>query len=198
MILHDAAALDRLDFTKADGLLPVITQHALTGDVLMLAFVNREALERTLAERVMWYWSRSRSELWRKGDTSGSVQRVIEVHADCDNDAILARVLPAGPACHTGAATCFDAVPTLSRLDAVIAERAASRGDSYTQRLLAEPNLRMKKLGEEAVELAVACAANDRSRVAAEAADLLYHVLVACRAAGVGLQDVLAVLEERR
>ena len=199
MIIDSAAQLDTLDFAKADGLVPVIAQHATTGEVLMLAWANRDALERTLNEGVAWYFSRSRGSLWRKGATSGNVQHVVSLHGDCDSDTVLARVLPAGPACHTGAANCFDTAPTLSGLDAVITERAADPGAAgYTRKLLDDRNLRLKKLGEEAVELALACERSDRESVAEEAADLLYHTLVACRAAGVSLADVLAVLESRR
>lgn len=190
--------LDRLDFEKGDGLIPVIAQHAHTGEVLMLAYANREALERTLADQLMWYFSRSRGKLWRKGDTSGNAQHVVSLHGDCDGDAVIARVLPDGPACHTGAPNCFDTAPTLAALDAVIVERSlASPGESYTQKLLADRNLRLKKLGEEALELALACEREDRERIAEEAADLLYHTLVACRGGDVGVGDVLAVLAER-
>ena len=199
MRIDEPAQLDTIDFTKHDGLVPVVAQHAHSGEVLMLAFATREALERTLAERVMWYWSRSRGELWRKGDTSGNTQQLVSLHTDCDSDAIVARVLPNGPSCHTGAWSCFDAAPALAALDAVIAARATS-GDarSYTRRLLGDANLRLKKLGEEAVELALACERADTERVREEAADLLYHVMVACRGAGVALTDVLAVLDARR
>lgn len=199
MIIESAAQLDTLDFAKGDGLVPVIAQHATTGEVLMLAWADREALERTLVERVAWYFSRSRGTLWRKGDTSGNVQHIVSLHADCDSDAVLVRVLPAGPACHTGAANCFDTAPTLTELDAIITVRAddASSG-GYTRTLLDDRNLRLKKLGEEALELALACERSDRERVAEEAADLLYHTLVACRGAGVSLADVLAVLASRR
>lgn len=194
-----AVQLDSLDFGKGGGLVPVVTQHARTGEVLMLAYADREALARTLAERVMWYYSRSRAALWRKGDTSGNVQRLVSLHADCDGDAVLARVLPAGPSCHTGEWSCFGAAPTLAALDAVIAERAAAPPEgSYTARLLGNANLRLKKLGEEAVELALACERGEAERVAEEAADLIYHTLVACRAAGVELERVLAALDERR
>ena len=198
MTIDDAAQLDQIDFAKGDGLVPVLAQQAYTGEVLTLAYANREALERTLADRVMWYFSRSRGALWRKGDTSGHVQHVVSLHGDCDRDTVLARVLPAGPACHTGAANCFDTTPTLSALATVIDERAAAPGSSYTQKLLADRNLRLKKLGEEALELALACELEDSDRVAEEAADVLYHVLVACRGAGVSLGDVLAVLAGRR
>jgi len=193
------ALLDALDFAKAGGLVPVITQHAHTGEVLMLAYANREALERTLSEGVMWYWSRSRSALWRKGDTSGNVQRLVALQPDCDGDTVIARVLPTGPSCHTGQWSCFDAAPTLAGLDHTIARRAsAPASGSYTQKLLGDANLRLKKLGEEAVELAVACERGEQERVAEEAADLVYHALVACRAAGVGLERILAALETRR
>jgi phosphoribosyl-AMP cyclohydrolase / phosphoribosyl-ATP pyrophosphohydrolase len=199
MILQNPSELGRLDFDRAGGMLPVIAQHAHTGEVLMLAYANRAALERTLAEGEMWYWSRSRGELWHKGATSGNTQRVLSLHYDCDADAVLARVLPAGPSCHTGDWSCFDAAPTLAGLDAVIANRASSPdAGGYTRKLLADGNLRLKKLGEEAVELALACERGDGERAAEEAADLLYHALVACRAAGVGADAVLAALEARR
>jgi phosphoribosyl-ATP pyrophosphohydrolase/phosphoribosyl-AMP cyclohydrolase len=196
--IRDVPDIDRLDFAKVDGLMPVVTQHAHTGEALMLAYADRAALERTVELGEMWYFSRSRGELWRKGDTSGNVQRVVSLHADCDRDTLLARVLPAGPSCHTGAANCFDTAPTLSALDALVAERATTASaSSYTGRLLSDRNLRMKKLGEEAVELALACERRDRERIAEEAADLLYHMIVACRAEGVGVADVLAVLASR-
>jgi phosphoribosyl-AMP cyclohydrolase / phosphoribosyl-ATP pyrophosphohydrolase len=199
MILDGSTQLDALDFGKGDGLVPVVTQHACTGEVLMVAFADRQALERALADRVMWYFSRSRNELWKKGSTSGNVQRVLSLHSDCDTDAVLARVLPTGPSCHTGAWSCFAAPPTLAALDQVIAARLADpAAPGYTRRLLDDANLRLKKLGEEAVELALACERGERERIADEAADLLYHVLVACRAAGIATADVLQRLEERR
>ncbi|CAN5712387.1 bifunctional phosphoribosyl-AMP cyclohydrolase/phosphoribosyl-ATP diphosphatase HisIE [soil metagenome] len=199
MRIADTAALDTLDFDKADGLLPVIAQHARTGEVLMLAYANREAIARTLADGVMWYHSRSRGEQWRKGATSGNVQQLVSLHADCDRDTLIAHVLPAGPSCHTGSWSCFDAAPSLAALDALIASRAAQpAGTSYTQRLLGDVNLRLKKLGEEAVELALACERQETDRVAEEAADLLYHALVACRAVGVSAADVMASLDARR
>jgi len=192
-------SVNDVQFDDASALIPVVAQHAHTGEVLMLAYMNREALERTLAERVMVYYSRSRAELWRKGDTSGNLQRVISLHADCDGDALVARVLPVGPSCHTGAWSCFDAAPTLAALDNVIEQRSRlPDAASYTNRLLGDANLRLKKLGEEAVELALACERGDRTAIAEEAADLIYHALVACRAAGVSLADAVAVLDRRR
>ena len=195
--------LDALDFAKGGGTVTVIAQDAVTGAVLMVAAADREALERTIATGEMHYRSRTRG-LWHKGATSGNVQRVVSLHADCDGDAVLARVEPAGPACHTGAVSCFGADAErgdeLSDLDAVIASRAGSvrtDGPSYTRKLLDDRNLRLKKLGEEAAELAVACADADATRAAEEAADLFFHTLVALHAAGVTLNDVRHVLHQR-
>lgn len=200
MILERAADLDRIDFTKLDGLVPVVAQEARSGLVLMLAYADRAALERTLRERRMWYFSRSRKAPWRKGESSGNEQRLRSLHYDCDADTVLALVEQTGPACHTGARTCFEAAPMLTALDDVIAARArsAATSPSYTAKLLADENLRLKKLGEEAAELVLACAHGDRERAAEEAADLVYHALVACRAVGVALDDVLAALDRRR
>lgn len=193
--------IDSLVFGTQDGgntLIPVVAQHALTGDVLMVAYADREAVERTITRSEMWFYSRSRGVLWRKGDTSGNILKLVSLHADCDRDALLARVLPAGPACHTGARACFDGVPTLSALENTIVRRIDEpTGNGYTNRLLSDANLRHKKLGEEAVELALACTSDETESVAEEAADLLYHALVACRAAGVTLADILSVLERR-
>jgi phosphoribosyl-ATP pyrophosphohydrolase/phosphoribosyl-AMP cyclohydrolase len=202
--------LRQLDFDKGNGLVTVVAQDAATGRVLMVAHADREALERTLATGEMHYRSRTRG-LWHKGATSGHVQRVVALAADCDGDAVLARVTPAGPACHTGAVSCFDqdgAAPgtaagdPLSALDATVAARAAAPADptarpSYTQRLLADRNLRLKKLGEEMAELVTACADSDRERAAEEGADVVYHALVALRAVGVSLDDVRRVLAGR-
>jgi phosphoribosyl-AMP cyclohydrolase / phosphoribosyl-ATP pyrophosphohydrolase len=195
--------LDRLDFKKGNGLVTVVTQDASTGDVLMVAHADREALERTLATGEMYYRSRSRG-LWHKGATSGHVQRVVSLSADCDGDAVLARVTKAGPACHTGEETCFGPGrwDALAALDATIARRATqapAEGEkpSYTRRLLDDRNLRLKKLGEEAAELVTACADGDRERAVEEAADVLYHVLVAVKPLGLTLEDVKAVLARR-
>lgn len=195
--------LDRLDFDKGGGLVTVVAQDAATGAVLMLAHADRDALERTIDTGEMHYRSRTRG-LWHKGATSGNVQRVVSLHADCDGDAVLALVAPAGPACHTGRPSCFDAPAfssgdALVQLDRTIAERAraSEAGQSYTRRLLTDRNLRLKKLGEEAAELVLACADADVERAANETADLWYHSLVALRGAGGSLASVLAVLSER-
>lgn len=192
--------LESLDFDKGGGIVAVVAQHAWTGAVLMVAHADREALEHTIATGEMHYRSRRRG-LWRKGATSGNTQRVLSLHADCDRDAILARVLPAGPACHNGDPTCFGApqAGAFAALDATLAARAAAAepGASYTAQLLGDRNRRLKKLGEEAAELAVACADGDRDRAVSEAADLVYHALVALRALGASLEDVQAELARR-
>ena len=195
--------LDALDFTKGGGLVTVVAQDARTGAVLMIAHADREALERTIATGEMHYRSRTRG-LWHKGETSGNTQRVVSLSADCDGDAVLARVTPAGPACHTGAKSCFGetalGADALGALDRTIAARAidgAEAGKGYTRKLLADRNLRLKKLGEEAAELAVACADGDTARATAEAADVIYHTVVALRALGLSLDDVRAELESR-
>jgi phosphoribosyl-ATP pyrophosphohydrolase/phosphoribosyl-AMP cyclohydrolase len=195
--------LDQLDFTKSGGLVTIITQDVATGAVLMVAHADREALEHTLRTGEMHYRSRSRG-LWHKGGTSGNVQRVVSLTADCDADAILARVAPAGPACHNGTTSCFRdeamQADVFATLDATITSRMQHRDEtttSYTQRLLGDRNLRLKKLGEEAVELATACVDGDVERATEETADLLYHALVALRAVGGSLDGVRAVLAGR-
>ncbi|MGA9522277.1 MAG: bifunctional phosphoribosyl-AMP cyclohydrolase/phosphoribosyl-ATP diphosphatase HisIE [Myxococcaceae bacterium] len=191
--------LDSLDFKKGGGLVTVVTQDARSGAVLMVAHADREALALTLSTGDMHYTSRRRG-LWRKGETSGNVQRVVSLLADCDADAVLARVVPAGPACHMNTTTCFGEVRAdpLHELDATIEGRATSPQEgSYTSRLLADRNLRLKKIGEESAELVTACADGDRERAIEEAADLVYHALVALRAVGGSLRDVQTVLARR-
>ena len=191
--------LDALDFSKGGGSVTVVCQDAATGAVLMVAHADREALERTLQSGEMHYRSRTRG-LWHKGATSGNVQRVVSLHPDCDGDAVLARVIPAGPACHMGAPTCFGIAEgdAIGRLGRTIARRQAEPiGVSYTNRLLADRNLRLKKIGEESAELIAACADNDRARVVEEAADLIYHTLVALAGAGATIDDLRLVLAGR-
>jgi phosphoribosyl-AMP cyclohydrolase / phosphoribosyl-ATP pyrophosphohydrolase len=192
-----------LDRLTTGALVPVVTQDAITGTVLMLAWADREALERTVATGEMHYRSRTRG-LWHKGATSGNTQKVLSLTWDCDADTVLARVVPNGPACHDGTTSCFrdDALgaDALGALDRVVASRAAAgdtQGAGYTQKLLGDRNLRLKKLGEEAVELSVACADGDKARAIEEAADLFYHAIVALRAAGAGLDDVRGELARR-
>jgi phosphoribosyl-ATP pyrophosphohydrolase/phosphoribosyl-AMP cyclohydrolase len=192
--------LDAVRFGDS-GTVVVVAQDAATGRVLMVANADREALERTIESGEMHYRSRTRG-LWRKGATSGNVQRVVSLTLDCDSDVVLARVVPAGPACHTGAVSCFaDAeAPTIwSALAETIASRRATLedGTGYTRKLLRDRNLRLKKMGEESGELIAACADGDSARAAEEAADLVYHIGVALEAVGTSLDGVAKVLVER-
>jgi phosphoribosyl-ATP pyrophosphohydrolase/phosphoribosyl-AMP cyclohydrolase len=201
--LRTLADLEVLDFSKLGSLVPLIAQDARTGEVLMIGFADRRALERTLVTGQVHFWSRSRSAIWKKGETSGNTLELESLHADCDGDAVLARVIPAGPACHTGERTCFgDGVDApaagLARLDATIASREAERPDgSYTVKLLGDENLRLKKLGEETAELVSALARGDRARALEEAADLVYHLLVALRGSGIDAHALVKELERR-
>jgi phosphoribosyl-ATP pyrophosphohydrolase/phosphoribosyl-AMP cyclohydrolase len=187
------------------GLLPVVVQDRASGDVLMVAWANAEALERTAETGLAHFWSRSRQALWRKGETSGNGLRVVEARADCDRDTLLLVVEPEGPACHTGARTCFGhdsptAAGMLEELARVVAERArAAPEDSYTARLLQKgPDQVLKKVGEEATEVVLAARAQTEERLTEETADLLYHVLVALKMRGVPLARVMDELRRRR
>ena len=190
------------------GLVPCVIQDWSTGEVLTLAYMNAEALERTRATGELHLWSRSRDELWRKGETSGNTQAVKALRYDCDADALLALVEPAGPACHTGERTCFyrgdmeppvpyEALPGLER---TIADREAA-GDtatSYTAALLADPPRAGEKVTEEAEEVVRAAREEPDERVAEEAADVLYHLAVLLRSRGLTLADAEKVLLGRR
>ena len=202
--LRTPTDLDRLDFGKLDGaLLPMVVQDAATGDVLMVGFASRVALEKTLETGQVHFWSRSRGELWRKGETSGNTLALVSLHTDCDGDAILARAHPAGPTCHTGERSCFGegtSAPgaVLARLDATLRARDLERpAGSYTVTLLEDENYRLKKLGEETAELVVALAQHDHGRAVEEAGDVVYHLLVALRAEGVTAAELLAALKKR-
>ena len=190
----------------AAGLAPCVVQDWNTGEVLTLAYMNAEALERTEATGETHFWSRSRNELWRKGATSGNTQAVKALRYDCDLDAVLALVVPAGPACHTGERTCFhngdlrtaphEVLPGLER---TIADRAADAPEgSYTAALLANPGHVGEKVQEEAEEVARAAREESDERVAEEAADVLYHLAVLLRSRGLSLADAEEVLLARR
>src|SRR5215216_7939818 len=203
-----------LDSVRYDdnGLVPVIAQDVSTGEVLMLAYANREAVEETMKIGEAHYYSRSRFELWRKGATSGNTQRVVEVRVDCDGDALLYRVEPRGPACHTGEKSCFfttlagdgieaggeaDLGAMVGELAATIAQRHREMPEgSYTAKLLGDGTGRVaQKVGEEAVEVVVA--ALEGERLAEEAADLVYHLLALLEERGVGTGEVARVLGDR-
>jgi phosphoribosyl-AMP cyclohydrolase / phosphoribosyl-ATP pyrophosphohydrolase len=184
-----------------DGLVPVVAQSALAGEVLMVAYADREALTRTRETGEAHYHSRSRGTLWRKGETSGHRQLIEDVRVDCDGDAVLYIVRQQGPACHTGSPTCFGD-PTgsvLTRLGQTIAERARTKpAESYTASLLAGGIAKVaQKVGEEAVETVVAATSEDEARLASEAADLVYHLLVLLEAKQLPLERVLEELARR-
>jgi len=190
----------------SQGLVPCVMQDARTGEVLTLAYMNEEALERTRETGEVHFWSRSRGELWHKGETSGNVMHLKALRIDCDGDALLALVEPAGPACHTGERSCFhngdlsavahEALPALER---VVAERrdGAPEG-SYTAELLADPPRIGEKVREEAEEVARAAGDESDERVAEEAADVLYHLDVLLASRGLSVSDAFEVLNARR
>jgi phosphoribosyl-ATP pyrophosphohydrolase/phosphoribosyl-AMP cyclohydrolase len=189
------------------GLIPAIVQDAATREVLTLAYMNRESLARTLETKQTWFWSRSRNELWHKGETSGNTQEVIQVALDCDRDALIVLVKPAGPACHTGAVSCFDTGtgpralgPLLDQLYELIQSRERERPPgSYTTYLFDEGlDKILKKVGEESAETIIAAKNDNDARLTAEASDLLYHLLVLLVARGLSLADVAEELASRR
>ncbi len=194
---------ETLDWEKGGGLLPMVVQHFHDGRVLMLGYCDREALDRTLASGEVHFFSRSRSALWRKGETSGNVLRAISIAADCDRDSLLCQALPAGPTCHRGTASCFDgegrAHPWLNELEALIGQRRTQPPDSsYVARLFAAGTARMaQKVGEEGVETALAAVAGPEEKLGEEAADLLFHLLVLLADRGLGLADIAEVLAQR-
>src|SRR6266404_543714 len=201
------ANVDGLDFSKGSGLLPAIVQHADSGAVLMLGYMNREALRETLTRQRVVFFSRGRQRLWEKGETSGHTLELAAVHADCDGDALLATARPRGPVCHLGTASCFGDAPRttgehlafLDTLAQVIGERMAGLPEgSYTARLVAQGAKRVaQKVGEEGLELALAGAGGSDAEVVAEAADLLYHLLVLLRVRGLPLERVIGELRAR-
>jgi len=189
----------------ANGLVPVVAQDRASGDVLMLAWADAEAVAKTAETGLAHFWSRSRKALWRKGESSGNTLRVVEARADCDQDALLLVVEPAGPACHTGARTCFgDVSPTaagmLEELARVVRLRAQARPEeSYTARLVAQgQGAILEKIGEEASEVVLAASAESDERLASESADLLFHLLVALDQRRVPLASVMDELRRRR
>ncbi len=195
-----------LDFDKyADGLVPAIVQDAVTGDVLMLGFMNAEAIAKTDATGRVTFFSRSKQRLWSKGESSGNFLDVESIMPDCDNDTLLIKAHPTGPVCHTGAATCFGAgkkasLRFLIELEAIIKDRRENPvEDSYVSKLfLTGLNRIAQKVGEEAVETVIAAKDDNREAFKNEAADLLFHFLILLHAQDTELRDVLAVLEGRR
>ncbi|MBK4204594.1 bifunctional phosphoribosyl-AMP cyclohydrolase/phosphoribosyl-ATP diphosphatase HisIE [Bacillus subtilis] len=199
---------DELRFNE-DGLIPAIVQDAVSKEVLTLAYMNKESYEKTLETKETWFYSRSRQELWHKGETSGNTQAVTGIRYDCDQDALIVLVEPSGPACHTGSYSCFTKEKTeeqaagrfdiINELERVIAERQAEMPEgAYTTYLFREGvDKILKKVGEEASEVIIAAKNRDHEELKWEAADLLYHLLVLLREQALPLDDVLDVLKKR-
>lgn len=195
-----------IDWKKGDGLVPAIVQDMADGTVLMLGYMNRQSFEITQSTGQVVFFSRSRQALWRKGETSGHVLEVRQIDLDCDADTILIQARPAGPTCHRGTRSCFaqtstgPAIGLLLELEDVIDQRLTNNEEgSYVARLVAGGQLRVaQKVGEEGVEFALAAATDDRTGMIEEGADLLFHLLVALRAGGLSISDLLRSLEARR
>ncbi|MEO8016435.1 MAG: bifunctional phosphoribosyl-AMP cyclohydrolase/phosphoribosyl-ATP diphosphatase HisIE [Pseudomonadota bacterium] len=196
-----------VDFAKGDGLVPAIVQDATNGAVLMMAYMNQEALAQTLVRKRAVFFSRSKQRLWEKGETTGHTLEVDDIALDCDHDTLLVTARPRGPACHNGTLTCFGDEPRsaatriafLAKLEGVIAQRATEKPESsYTARLLGKGMARVaQKVGEEGVELALAGVGETDEKVIGESADLLFHLLVLLRARNITLPQVVAELESR-
>lgn len=194
--------INSLDFEKTDGLIPCVVQDVSTNVVLMLGYMNREALEKTLLEKRLTFFSRTKQRLWTKGETSGNFLNLVDVKIDCDNDTLLFKVNPIGPTCHTGNDTCFNEVNEfagLEFLEKVIQDRKQNpQAGSYTNKLFDSGiNKVAQKVGEEAVELIIEAKDDNKELFLNEAADLMYHYLVLLTAKGYSLQDVVAILKQR-
>ncbi|OUQ90177.1 bifunctional phosphoribosyl-AMP cyclohydrolase/phosphoribosyl-ATP pyrophosphatase [Brevibacillus brevis] len=210
----EAFAVEKLRFDEK-GLIPVIVQDAGSKTVLTLAYMNEESLQKSLATKETWFWSRSRQQLWHKGETSGHTQRIVSMRYDCDGDALVVMVEPNGPACHTGAYSCFsqealtdtddgpvqvDRFAILSELEELIAAREAERPEgSYTTYLFEKGvDKILKKVGEEAAEVIIAAKNRSREELRYEASDLIFHLMVLLREQKLPLEDVLMELQRRR
>ncbi len=194
----------KLNFEKNSGLIPAIVQDANTGKVLMLAYMNEEALLKTRETGLVTFFSRSRQKLWTKGETSGNYLHLKEILPDCDGDTLLIKAVPAGPVCHTGSDTCFSekntaSIDFLSQLEALIASRKKELPEgSYTTRLFKMGIKKIaQKVGEEATEVVIDAVTNNKKRLLEETADLMYHLLVLLKAHDLSLADVAQVLEKR-
>lgn len=192
----------KIDFDKMGGLVPAIIQDAQTEKVLMLGYMNEEALEKTNKEKKVTFYSRSKQRLWTKGETSGNFLELVELKVDCDKDTLLIRVNPVGPVCHTGTDTCFNEAnegPFLDKLQAIIkASKETPKEGSYTSSLFAKGmNKIAQKVGEEAVEVVIEAKDQNDDLFKNECADLMYHLLVLLEAKGFSLKDIVGVLEER-
>jgi len=201
------ADIGRIDWQKGEGLVPAVAQHQMTGSVLMLGYMNREALQQTLQRGRVVFYSRARKRLWEKGEQSGNILKLVDLRMDCDVDALLVTAVPTGPVCHTGTATCFgdSAVTDAQRLaflldlEQVIGDRIAEKPDgSYTARLYEQGMRRMaQKVGEEGLEVALAALSEPDDPFLGECADLLYHLLVLLRARALRLDTVVEEMRHR-
>jgi phosphoribosyl-ATP pyrophosphohydrolase/phosphoribosyl-AMP cyclohydrolase len=198
--------INKLAWEKMDKLIPAIVQDAFDGRVLMQGFMNRQALEATLESGKVTFWSRTREQLWSKGETSGNTLDLVDIHADCDRDCLLVRARPHGPTCHLGTDTCFDGqgkvtpeLAFLAELERVIAQRDKKRpAGSYTTKLLESGVKRIaQKVGEEGIETALAATAGDNEELLNESADLIYHLLVLLRSRKLELGSMIDVLKKR-
>lgn len=195
---------NEIDFSKGSGLVPVIIQDDKTSAVLMLGYMNKEAYDKTMEDKIVTFWSRSKERLWRKGETSGNFLHLVSSHVDCDSDTLLLRIKPQGPTCHTGSYSCFDVQPDnlsiLTELETVISQRARDLPEgSYTTSLFkGGTSLIAQKVGEEAVETVVAALDQNLERLHEESADLIYHLLVLLHNKGTTLSSVLSELKKRR
>jgi phosphoribosyl-AMP cyclohydrolase / phosphoribosyl-ATP pyrophosphohydrolase len=193
----------QLDWQKVDNLMPVIIQHYISGDVLMLGYMNQEALTQTQSSGKVTFYSRTKQRIWTKGETSGNYLNVINITADCDNDTLLILADPIGPTCHTGANSCFVDAKTewgfLFELEQLLAARKnADPKSSYTAKLYHDGTKRIaQKVGEEGVETALAATVHDREELKNESADLIYHLLVLLQDQNLSLQDVIGILKAR-
>jgi phosphoribosyl-AMP cyclohydrolase / phosphoribosyl-ATP pyrophosphohydrolase len=197
--------IESIDFTKTGGLIPAVVQDAGTGQVLMHGYMNRDALEVTIRNKRVTFWSRSRQHLWQKGETSGNILNLVSIYTDCDNDTLLVKAVPAGPVCHTGAPTCFHdddpppSGPVLDMLESIIRDRKRTMPEkSYTAKLFKDGTEKIaQKVGEEAVETVIAALGRQDDRVRSEAADLLYHLLVLLADREIRLGEVMDELRKR-
>ena len=195
---------NEIDFSKGSGLVPIIIQDDKTSAVLMLGYMNKEAYDKTMEDKIVTFWSRSKERLWQKGETSGNFLHLVSSHVDCDSDTLLLRIKPQGPTCHTGSYSCFDVQPDnlsiLTELETVISQRARDLPEgSYTTSLFkGGTSLIAQKVGEEAVETVVAALDQNLERLHEESADLIYHLLVLLHNKGTTLSSVLSELKKRR
>lgn len=200
------ALTERIDWEKVDGLVPAIIQDFQSSQVLMMGYMNPEALEKTLETEQVTFFSRTKSRLWTKGETSGNLLQLRNIALDCDNDTVLVKVDPIGPTCHTGTTTCFDGDPQeesqmvwLHQLEQLLAARKdADPQSSYTASLYARGTKRIsQKVGEEGVEVALAATSGDKAELVCESADLIYHLMVLLQDQGLSMNDVVNKLKER-